>query len=59
MGFSGFQDSYHLNKTGVRVIALCPSATETNLIGDIRKQLLWEDYEKAWKQDTVNVLPQK
>ncbi|KAK6645466.1 hypothetical protein RUM43_001743 [Polyplax serrata] len=54
-----FGDSYHLSRTGVRVFSLCPSATETNLIGDVRKQLLSEDYEKAWKQDTANVTAQK
>ncbi|PSN33988.1 hypothetical protein C0J52_22502 [Blattella germanica] len=33
-------DSYHVNMTGVRVIAICPAATETGLIQDVKKQLL-------------------
>ncbi|KAL0271015.1 UNVERIFIED_CONTAM: hypothetical protein PYX00_008261 [Menopon gallinae] len=54
-----YGDSYHLSTTGVRVFAFCPSATDTGLIKDIRKQLLSADYEKAWLRDTHNSLIQK
>lgn len=53
------QDSYHVNMTGVRVIALCPAATETGFIQDVKKQLLSSEYEKAWQRDTANSVPQK
>lgn len=53
------QDSYHVGMTGVKVIAICPGATETGLIGDIKKQLLSPDYERAWQRDTINSNPQK
>jgi 15-hydroxyprostaglandin dehydrogenase (NAD) len=55
------QDSYHVNMTGVRVIALCPAATETGLllVQDIKKQLLSSEYEKAWQRDMANSTPQK
>lgn len=54
-----YGDSYHLSTTGVRVFSVCPSATDSNLIKDVRKQLLFADYEKAWKRDTLNVTSQK
>jgi 15-hydroxyprostaglandin dehydrogenase (NAD) len=53
------QDLYHVNMTGVRVIALCPAATETGLVQDVKKQLLSSEYEKAWQRDTANSIPQK
>jgi len=53
------QDSYHVNMTGVRVIALCPAATETGLVQDVKKQLLSSEYEKAWQRDTANSITQK
>lgn len=53
------QDSYHVNMTGVRVIALCPASTETGLIKDVKKQLLSSEYEKAWQRDTANSIIQK
>ncbi|KAF4518619.1 hypothetical protein B566_EDAN005944 [Ephemera danica] len=41
LGFTrSFGDSFHVDLTGVRVLALCPGATTTGLISDIRKQLL-------------------
>jgi 15-hydroxyprostaglandin dehydrogenase (NAD) len=48
-----------MNVTGVRVIALCPSATESDLIQDVKKQLFYPEYEKAWRHDTANCVPQK
>ncbi|XP_067003612.1 15-hydroxyprostaglandin dehydrogenase [NAD(+)] [Anabrus simplex] len=60
IGFTrAFGDSYHVNLTGVRVVGICPGATESDLIGDVKKQLLSSEYEKAWQQDTVNSYPQK
>lgn len=40
-------------------MALCPGATKSDLIKDVKKQLLSPDYENAWKQDTANSVTQK
>ncbi|GFG38056.1 hypothetical protein Cfor_10639 [Coptotermes formosanus] len=60
VGFTrAYGDSYHVNMTGVRVIALCPAATETGFVQDVKKQLLSSEYEKAWQRDTANSIAQK
>ncbi|XP_063920465.1 15-hydroxyprostaglandin dehydrogenase [NAD(+)]-like [Zophobas morio] len=46
-----YGDQYHVNLTGVRVVALCPSPTEAALIGDPRKRILSGEYEQAWQKD--------
>ena len=45
--------------TGVRVIAVCPAATESNLVQDIKKQLLSPKLENVWKKDIANGRSQK
>ncbi|KAJ1529780.1 hypothetical protein ONE63_006526 [Megalurothrips usitatus] len=60
VGFTrSYGDVYHANTTGVRIIALCPSATDTKLVQEVKKQLLSAEFEKAWQRDTANSLPQK
>ncbi|KAK7790305.1 hypothetical protein R5R35_007895 [Gryllus longicercus] len=61
IGFTrSFGDPYHMNMTGVRVIGICPGATESDLISsEVKKQLLSSDFEKAWQKDTSNSSPQK
>ncbi|XP_012284693.1 15-hydroxyprostaglandin dehydrogenase [NAD(+)] [Orussus abietinus] len=54
-----FGDQYHVDLTGVRVMALCPSATDSNLVRDVTKQLLSARYEDAWRRDTASSIPQK
>ncbi|XP_015110368.1 15-hydroxyprostaglandin dehydrogenase [NAD(+)] [Diachasma alloeum] len=55
-----FGDKYHVDLTGVSVMALCPSATtDSNLIRDVGKQLLLPRYEDAWRRDTASNVPQK
>ncbi|XP_071451962.1 15-hydroxyprostaglandin dehydrogenase [NAD(+)]-like [Hetaerina americana] len=54
-----FGDAYHVNLTGVKVIALCPGATDTALVTDVKKQLLSSEYEKAWQRDTASSIVQK
>ncbi|XP_033220897.1 15-hydroxyprostaglandin dehydrogenase [NAD(+)]-like [Belonocnema kinseyi] len=54
-----FGDDYHVDLTGVRVMALCPSATESNLVRDVGKQLLSPRYEDAWRRDTASCVTQK
>ncbi|XP_051153105.1 15-hydroxyprostaglandin dehydrogenase [NAD(+)]-like [Leptopilina boulardi] len=54
-----FGDQYHVELTGVRVMALCPNATDSNLVRDVGKQLLSPRYEDAWRRDTVSDVSQK
>ncbi|XP_060535639.1 15-hydroxyprostaglandin dehydrogenase [NAD(+)]-like [Cylas formicarius] len=54
-----YGDPYHVNLTGVRVISLCPAATEGELTGDPRKRILSGEYELAWKTDTADCVPIK
>ncbi|KAK0082769.1 hypothetical protein PV325_009852 [Microctonus aethiopoides] len=54
-----FGDKYHVDLTGVSVMALCPSATDSNLVRDVGKQLLSPRYEDAWRRDTASSIPQK
>lgn len=56
---SSYGDPYHVNLTGVRVIAVCPTPTEPALQGDARKRLMSGEYEQAWKRDTGNTVPVK
>ncbi|KAF7388239.1 15-hydroxyprostaglandin dehydrogenase NAD(+)-like [Vespula maculifrons] len=54
-----FGDQYHVELTGVKVMALCPSATDSNLVTDVGKQLLSPRYQDAWSRDTASSVPQK
>ena len=54
-----YGDQYHVNLTGVKVIAVCPSPAEAALQGDARKRLLSGEYEQAWKKDIGNTVPIK
>jgi 15-hydroxyprostaglandin dehydrogenase (NAD) len=53
------QDQFHVDLTGVRVIALCPGTTTTAVVTDIRKQLLSANFEPAWVRDTATSISQK
>lgn len=54
-----YGDPYHLNLTGVRVVALCPSPSEPALVGDPRKRLMSSEYEQAWQRDIAKISPLK
>ncbi|XP_033320904.1 15-hydroxyprostaglandin dehydrogenase [NAD(+)] [Megalopta genalis] len=54
-----FGHQYHVDLTGVKVMALCPSATDSKLLKDVSKQLLWLRYEDAWHCDIANSVPQR
>ncbi|GJQ71203.1 hypothetical protein Trydic_g1100 [Trypoxylus dichotomus] len=54
-----YGDPYHVNLTGVRVIAVCPTPAETALQADARKRLMSGEYEQAWKKDIGNTVPVK
>lgn len=53
------QNQYHVDLTGVKVMGLCPNATDSNLVHDVKKQLLLPQYEEAWRKDTVNSKSQR
>ncbi|EZA58571.1 hypothetical protein DMN91_008947 [Ooceraea biroi] len=48
-----FGDQYHVDLTGVKVMALCPNATDTKLVRDVNRKLLLTRYEDAWQRDTA------
>ncbi|XP_011647743.1 peroxisomal hydratase-dehydrogenase-epimerase-like [Pogonomyrmex barbatus] len=54
-----FGDQYHVDLTGVKVMALCPSATDTKLVRDVNRKLLLARYEDAWQRDTASSIPQR
>ncbi|XP_012338975.1 15-hydroxyprostaglandin dehydrogenase [NAD(+)]-like isoform X2 [Apis florea] len=54
-----FGHQYHVDLTGVKVMALCPSATDSKILGDVSKQLLSPRYVDAWLRDTASSVPQR
>lgn len=55
VGFTrSYGDPYHEKMTGVRIVGICPGATETGLVQDIKKQLISLEYENAWRRDTAS-----
>ncbi|KAF3422201.1 hypothetical protein E2986_13499 [Frieseomelitta varia] len=54
-----FGHQYHVDLTGVKVMALCPSATDSKLLEDVGKQLLWPRYVDAWLRDVASSVPQR
>ncbi|ENN73601.1 15-hydroxyprostaglandin dehydrogenase [NAD(+)] [Dendroctonus ponderosae] len=54
-----YGDLYHVNLTGIKVISICPTPTETEMGGDPRKRILSGEYEQAWLSDTSNSAPVK
>ncbi|KYN31469.1 15-hydroxyprostaglandin dehydrogenase [NAD+] [Trachymyrmex septentrionalis] len=54
-----FGDQYHVDLTGVKVMALCPGATDTKLVRDVNRKLLLARYEDAWQKDMVSSIPQR
>ncbi|CAK9816701.1 15-hydroxyprostaglandin dehydrogenase [NAD(+)] [Anthophora plagiata] len=45
-----FGHQYHVDLTGVKVMALCPVA-DGKSISDVGKKLLWIRYQEAWRRD--------
>ncbi|XP_024937089.1 15-hydroxyprostaglandin dehydrogenase [NAD(+)] [Cephus cinctus] len=54
-----FGDQYHVDLTGVKVLAICPNATDSNMVQNLGKQLLSARHEDAWRRDTASSIPQK
>ncbi|CAG9770992.1 unnamed protein product [Ceutorhynchus assimilis] len=54
-----YGDAYHVNLTGIKVVALCPTPTESEIGGDPRKRILSGEYEQAWLRDTSCSVPVK
>jgi hypothetical protein len=51
-----FQLPYHFDRTGVRVMAICPGVTDTALISEAPRRLLREEWAEYFKRD-VDTLP--
>ncbi|XP_017780808.1 PREDICTED: peroxisomal hydratase-dehydrogenase-epimerase-like [Nicrophorus vespilloides] len=54
-----YGDQYHVNLTGVKVMALCTAPKPAVITGDPRKRLLSGEYEQAWQRDISNAIPIK
>jgi len=53
------KDQYHVDLTGVKVMTLCPGATDTKLVRDVNRKLLLVRYEDAWQKDIGSSIPQR
>ncbi len=54
-----FQLPYHFDRTGVRVIAMCPGVTDTILISEAPRRLLREEWGEEFRKNADEMLQQK
>ncbi|KAG7188296.1 hypothetical protein KM043_007958 [Ampulex compressa] len=54
-----FGDKYHVDSTGVKVMALCPGATDCKIDRDASRQFLLARYQEAWHWDTFGTVAQR
>jgi NAD(P)-dependent dehydrogenase (short-subunit alcohol dehydrogenase family) len=54
-----FQLPYHFDRTGVRVMTICPGATDTALISEAPQHVLREEWREEVKRDIDKLLKQK
>jgi len=60
IGFTrSFGLPYHFDRTGVRVMAICPGATDTTLVSEAPRKLLREEWADQLHRDLENALKQK
>jgi len=50
---------YHFDRTGVRVMAMCPGLTDTTLTSEVPRRLLREEWGDDVKRDFDEVFKQK
>jgi hypothetical protein len=53
-----FQLPYHFDRTGVRVMAMCPGVTDTPLVSECFRRMLRKDWGEELKRD-LGELPQQ
>jgi len=50
---------YHFDRTGVRVMAICPGVTDTTMVSDAPRHLLREEWGDQFQRDVDNFSNQK
>jgi NAD(P)-dependent dehydrogenase (short-subunit alcohol dehydrogenase family) len=50
---------YHFDRTGVRVMAMCPGVTDTPLISEAPHRLMREEWGEEVRKNLVEMLTQK
>jgi len=50
---------YHFDRTGVRVMVMCPGVTDTTLVSEAPWRLLREEWGEEAKRDFDKVFKQK
>jgi NAD(P)-dependent dehydrogenase (short-subunit alcohol dehydrogenase family) len=59
IGLGLFQLPYHFNRTGVRVLAMCPGATNTNLISEAPHRQLFREWGEECGREIASFSKQK
>jgi len=54
-----FQLPYHFDRTGVRVMVMCPGVTDTALISEAPGRLLREEWGELFKRAALKIPIQK
>jgi NAD(P)-dependent dehydrogenase (short-subunit alcohol dehydrogenase family) len=54
-----FQLPYHFDRTGVRVMTICPGVTDTALISEAHRRMLREEWGVEIKKDIDKLFKQK
>jgi hypothetical protein len=59
LGVGLFQLPYHFNRTGVRVLAMCPGVTDTPLISEAHHRQLLEEWGQECGSELDKLTKQK
>jgi short-subunit dehydrogenase len=54
-----FQLPYHFDRTGVRVMVMCPGATDTNILSEAPRRMMREEWGEEVRKNLDEMLKQK